>query len=110
MQADYVARGQQTLQAFNAIDADGDLGAARHIRVVGDDGHAEGLGAESGRDADPPEADHAEDAPAQAPDQRSAGIVEAAHRIGDQILMIATMPRRSASIKPMAWSATSLVP
>ena len=88
MQADHVAHGQQTLQALDAIDADGDLGAARHIRVVGDDVHAEGLGAESGRDADAPEADDAEDAPAQPPDQRGARIVEAAHRIGDQILMI----------------------
>ena len=64
MQADHVADGQQILQALDSIDADGDLGATRHIRVIGDDVHAEGLGAESSSDADASEADHAEDASA----------------------------------------------
>jgi hypothetical protein len=61
MQADHVADGQQILQALDSIDADGDLGAARRIRVVGDDVHTEGLGAESGSDANASEAYDAED-------------------------------------------------
>ena len=50
----------RSFEALDAIDADGDLGAARHIRVIGDDAHAERLGADGGGDADAPEADDAE--------------------------------------------------
>jgi hypothetical protein len=37
MQADHIADAQQALQALDAIDADGDLGATRYLRVIGDD-------------------------------------------------------------------------
>src|SRR5271154_4178604 len=78
MQADDVARSQQLIQVLDAIDADGDLDAARDVGIVGYDIHTERFGADRGRDADASEPDDAEYSAAQSPNQRRAGAGEAA--------------------------------
>ena len=66
MEADHVALGEQVVERLDPPHAGGDLDAGDRIGIVGDHLHAEGLGAERRGDADPAEADDAEDPPAHA--------------------------------------------